>query len=223
MLEQTFLGQVPISLSFNNRTLLLMAPRCSYFSCLEISSYFKLDSFSIQFNNFNLKLHVPIGVLYDLYVVNNRIPWPLIISVNSNIEIIIKDYYYSCLKESDFIRSSSCKTVMAMKSTDQTSLFDNLTRLNYTEFINVFQVFKTITKFIPFRFYFNDSCLQSLVDVYNGDQVLCFRDFVNLVKEGVDLRNLLVHGIILDGDISMLEVAEKLVYPDGFLHFVYRP
>ncbi|KAG0192479.1 autophagy protein 5 [Apophysomyces sp. BC1034] len=226
--------------------------RCSYLPLLsqQLSSVLDLtvepSDIWYDFNGEPLKWHYPIGLLYDMYRLDESesappLPWDLTIHVqNFPTEKLLRrpsvetaqDMFMSMIKEADFLRHGTTKRVMNLSKRDQTQLWESVASDHFEEYWSVNKrLLETTTsqplRHIPLRLYLPDQCpvIQELVSAEDTERSLgevlsgILPDlFPSSLLESSAIP--LIHGIHLPLDTPIIWAAENLSFADNFLHIV---
>lgn len=189
-----------------------------------------------DYNGIPLKLHYPIGVLFDLYhSEDEELPWNLTIHFSKFPEDVLvkfatKDvleaHFMSCLKEADVLKHRG-QVISAMQKKDHNQLWLGLVNDKFDQFWAVNRRLMEATgdhesfKHIPVRFYNEDGTyIQKLIAPLNeSGQKRTIQDllteFSTPVRHAVGIRT---HGIDIHSDTPLQWMSEHLSYPDNFLH-----
>lgn len=142
-----------------------------------------------------------------------------------NLDSTLESFYFSSLKESDYLRNGTAKKVMNLPKDQTMALWQSIWTSGFSSFWNVnFQLISSeTTKNIPFKVYSKDSSvIQCLFDPLKGEErkeEKTLRDFLIAVigraDEGVQVK---LHGIKPSLDCSMLFLSNCMSFADNFLH-----
>ncbi|KAI5710991.1 hypothetical protein M8J76_014510 [Diaphorina citri] len=225
----------------------LMVPRLSYFPLvLEkvkkhfvkfVEAEYQDNEMWLDYNGTPLKWHYPIGLLYDLHVTDNQLPWNITVHFDkfpAN-EILhcpsreaVESHFMSCIKEADVLKHRS-QIVSNMQKKEHNQLWLGLQNDKFDQF---WVINKKLMepgegggfKHIPFRCYQGDlpfsQCLVKPITNEGNPKTL-----QNLFEEvypkiSIDKLSVLVHGIAIPLDTPLQWMSEHLSYPDNFLHIV---
>ncbi|CAO1396232.1 unnamed protein product [Diamesa hyperborea] len=191
-------------------------------------------SFNKKGTQIPLKWHYPIGLLFDLLVTDETLPWSLSVHFTKFPEDtlfkcpnkdIVESHFMSCLKEADALKHKG-QIISQMQKKDHKQLFLGLLNDKFDQFwaING-RLMESIEqegfKHIPVRCY-NDDCTYSqkliapLADKGQKRTLLdMLMDFSTPVRRAVGAIS---HGIKIPTDTELQWLSETLSYPDNFLH-----
>ncbi|KAH8421416.1 hypothetical protein KR009_006366 [Drosophila setifemur] len=190
-----------------------------------------------DFNGTPLRLHYPIGVLYDLlHPEEDSTPWSLTIHfskfpeetlVKLNSKELLESHYMSCLKEADVLKHRGL-VISAMQKKDHNQLWLGLVNDKFDQFWAVNRRLmepygdQESFKNIPLRLYTDDdfTYTQKLISpIHEGGQKKSLSDLMaelsTPVRKAVGCRT---HGIDLHEETQLQWMSEHLSYPDNFLH-----
>ncbi|KAF9283558.1 autophagy protein 5 [Mortierella alpina] len=214
--------------------LLIEAPRCSYLSSVnnQICRHFggkvpqSLSDVWYEYEGTPLKWHYPIGLLYDIHVLQSHsqkaseasmLPWKITVHfqdfpadklIRHSTADSSQDYFMSMIKEAEYLRNGSTKKVMNMPMADQTQLWDGLWSKSYDLFWGMNHKLVTndglAVRHLPIRIYLPENCP-------------VIQEPVSPVDENAQA---IIHGITPNLDTSALWLAQNMAYPDNFLHLV---
>ncbi|KAL3280137.1 hypothetical protein HHI36_017640 [Cryptolaemus montrouzieri] len=220
----------------------LMVPRVSYFPLVidKVRKHFlryiasdKMDQVMwLEYNGQPLKWHYPIGVLFDLLVKTDDLPWRITAHFEKLPEEHIYDfktkesveaYFMSCLKEADVLKYKG-QIVSSMQIKDHTQLWMGLQNDKFDQFWAVNRKLMELSseyenfKHIPFRCYIEDGYKQALVKpIFEDGQRKTLQDLLNEIFPGQQTR-VRTHGISPPLETPLQWMSEHLSYPDNFLH-----
>ncbi|KAH8343376.1 hypothetical protein KR059_009441, partial [Drosophila kikkawai] len=190
-----------------------------------------------DFNGTPLRLHYPIGVLYDLlHPEEDSTPWCLTIHyskfpedtlVKLNSKELLESHYMSCLKEADVLKHRGL-VISAMQKKDHNQLWLGLVNDKFDQFWAVNRRLmepyadQESFKNIPLRLYTDDdfTYTQKLISpIGEGGHKKSLADLMaelsTPVRKAVGCRT---HGIDLHEETQLQWMSEHLSYPDNFLH-----
>ncbi|KAH8395692.1 hypothetical protein KR222_009521 [Zaprionus bogoriensis] len=213
--------------------------------CLQVRKYFSRyiagehqdGAVWFDFNGTPLRLHYPIGVLYDLlHPDEDSTPWSLTIHfsrfpedtlVKLNTKELLESHYMACLKEADVLKHRGL-VISAMQKKDHNQLWLGLINDKFDQFWAVNRRLmepnsdQEAFKNIPVRFYFDDdfTYVQKLISpLSESGQKKNLADLMaelsTPVRRAVGFRT---HGIDLHEETQLQWMSEHLSYPDNFLH-----
>ena len=194
-----------------------------------------------------IPLHLPIGLIFDLLMNSGTIslPWKLEfhISYHSPIEqncispvliysalpeeSALTHFYFSALKESDYLRSGSAKNVMNLSRSEQLQLWESLKSGECEKFWRINQKLISIssTKSVPIKFWIFDGAKLSRYQF--PVQELCCTLKQVLLTEFSDLfiekiKNVCLHGISIPLNIKLEELNYNWNYADNFINIIIK-
>ncbi|XP_055380369.1 autophagy protein 5 [Condylostylus longicornis] len=188
-----------------------------------------------DYNGIPLKLHFPIGVLYDLTHREEELPWPLTIHftkfpedtlVKFSTKDVLESHFMSCLKEADVLKHRG-QVISAMQKKDHNQLWLGLVNDKFDQFWAVNRRLMETSgdqecfKHIPIKFYNEDGTyIQKLISpVCESGQKRILKDLLSDLsqneKQAIGIRT---HGIDVHEDTPLQWMSEHLSYPDNFLH-----
>ncbi|KAH8411214.1 hypothetical protein KR215_000337 [Drosophila sulfurigaster] len=190
-----------------------------------------------DFNGTPLRLHYPIGVLYDLlHPDEDSTPWCITIHfskfpeeslVKLNTKELLESHFLSCLKEADVLKHRGL-VISAMQKKDHNQLWLGLINEKFDQFWAVnrrlMEPYSDQESFknIPVRFYNDDdfTYMQKLISpLSESGQKKNLSDLMaelsTPVRKAVGFRT---HGIDLHEETQLQWMSEHLSYPDNFLH-----
>ncbi|KAL1914791.1 uncharacterized protein VTP21DRAFT_7883 [Calcarisporiella thermophila] len=240
---------------------IIQAPRCSYLSLLtsqirkffvDLGLQFFGDDTEIwyEYNGTPCKWHYPIGLLYDLLTHNDpssdsiqALPWRLTVHfenfpanqlIRGQAVDATQDFFFSMVKEADFLMHGSTKKLMNLSKDDQTQLWDGLASNSYERFWSINQRLSPAdapqTRYIPLRVYLPDASvvIQEPLSPFDEDgSLLTLWDALHRLlpdlfpdKKAKPCALPVVHGVIPQMEMPLIWAAQQLSYPDNFLHIV---
>ncbi|KAG5680316.1 hypothetical protein PVAND_009828 [Polypedilum vanderplanki] len=247
VLKVVWEGKIPakfvIDSNDNDEVYYLNLPRISYFAlCTDkVKKHFqrhieKEDDIWFSYMDVPLKFHIPIGVIYDLLVSDNSLPWQINVHFNKFPEDIlfkfpnkdvIESHFLSCLKEADFLKHKG-QVICQLQKKDHKQLFLGLQNDKFDQFWAVNRRLMETTeqengfKNLPLRCYTDDgySYLQKLITpLTEKGQKKTLKDllveFSTPAKKPVGAKT---HGIEVPLETELQWLSETLSYPDNFLH-----
>lgn len=190
-----------------------------------------------DYNGTPLKLHYPIGILYDLMTDDESQPWCLTIHfskfpedvlVKFDSKDLLESYFMSCLKEADVLKHRG-QVISSMQKKEHNQLWIGLVNDKFDQFWAVNRRLMEPSgdtdsfRHIPIRFYYDDTnYTQKLISplTENGTKKT-LKDLLAEVststKKAVGVRT---HGINIHEETLLQWLSEHLSYPDNFLHLV---
>ncbi|KAK9871414.1 hypothetical protein WA026_011665 [Henosepilachna vigintioctopunctata] len=220
----------------------LMVSRVSYFPLVidKVRKHFlryvasdKMDQVMwLDYNGQPLKWHYPIGVLFDLLVSVDDLPWTITAHFEKLPEEHIYDfktkddmeaYFKSCLKEADVLKFKG-QLVSSMQIKDHKQLWMGLQNDKFDQFWAVNRKLMELSseyenfRHIPFRCYVGDGYKQALVKpVFENGQHKTLKDLLDELFPGKQTK-IKTHGINPPLETPLQWMSEHLSYPDNFLH-----
>ncbi|KAI9138807.1 autophagy protein Apg5-domain-containing protein [Paraphysoderma sedebokerense] len=152
----------------------------------------------------------------------------------------VQDFFMSMLKEADYMRHGSTKTIMGLSKSDQLQLWESFRTHSFTNFQKVNKTLvpedlKSI-KSLPIRLYL---CSRERQKENNQLQYTVVQEPIGILKEGQDkpltlqeylslampFQNILeaairIHGIDMPTDTTVDWIYKSLWYPDNWVHVV---
>ncbi|OLL24891.1 Autophagy protein 5 [Neolecta irregularis DAH-3] len=202
-----------------------------------------------EFENAPLKWHWPIGLLYDLHSGFNperpgsepKIPFTLILHFKDyptahlplrHTSFAIYDAFMNLVKEADFMRNGNAKGVLSLSKEMSNQLWEGLSKPMTDEYDQYYSVASRIftydaeTRVLPVRIYLPSGApvVQKIINS-GKEETIGTMLHVTLPalfpsRKSLFFAKPMIHGIILDLDMPLLEVGSQLAYPDGWMHIV---
>ncbi|XP_005186612.1 autophagy protein 5 [Musca domestica] len=225
----------------------LMVSRLSYLPLVtdKVKKYFsRFISDSQQdgtvwfdYNGAPLKLHYPIGILYDLFQEEGSQPWCLTIHfskfpedslVKFETKDLLESYFMSCLKEADVLKHRG-QVISSMQKKEHNQLWIGLVNDKFDQFWAVNRRLMELNgeqecfKYTPIRFYNEDGTyIQKLVSpLTESGKKKTVKDLLDELstpkRKAVGAKT---HGIDVHSETHLQWMSEHLSYPDNFLHLV---
>jgi len=260
ILRELWNGQIPVQFVLSSDEVTTMsadAPR-AFFALVPRQTYFPLaldkvnrhflkyipqavgQEVWLEHNGTPLRQHYPIGVLFDLYGDESRLPWTLSVHYSNFPEndIVhlpnreaVEAHYMATLKEADVLKHKNT-VVSNMQKKDHKQLWTGLVN-------DRFDLFWTINKklmetspetpyfrYIPFRIYQLDKpFIQKLVKPVDDDgHRLTLDDLLNqtIPEANQTSSGVVVQGIEFSRQTPLQWLSEHFSYPDNFLHICVR-
>ncbi|XP_017467155.1 PREDICTED: autophagy protein 5 isoform X1 [Rhagoletis zephyria] len=247
-------GQIPICFQADSEEIVglqqpenfyLMVSRLSYLPLVtdKVKKYFSRyisheqdRNVWFDYNGIPLKLHYPIGVLYDqLHPDEDGVPWNLTIHfskfpedllVKMSTRELLESHFMSCLKEADVLKHRG-QIISSMQKKDHNQLWQGLGNDKFDQFWAINRRLmepngeQETFKYIPVRFYSEeDAYVQKLITPLNkngqkktlGEMIT---ELSSPLKKVVEVRT---HGISIHDEAHLQWLSEHLSYPDNFLH-----
>nr|CAG4645034.1 EOG090X0BB3 [Leptodora kindtii] len=225
----------------------LMIPRMTYFPLIidKVRRHFirslssdKTDSeMWLEFEMKPLKWHLPVGLLYDLHVMDQSLPWQITIHFerfpeNKLMKFPAKDcvesYLMSCLKEADAMKHRN-HIMSLMQERDHNQLWLGLLHDKFDQYWSVNRKLMEHTeegfRHIPFRLYVPDlgsrPYIQFLIKPIENDRKNTLHDLISRARTKNDIKDpfrIVAHGVEIPLDTPLQWMSEHLSYPDNFLH-----
>jgi len=219
----------------------LMAPRVSYFPLVtdKVKKHFQRfieneDEVWFSYNEIPLKWHIPIGLLFDLLLTDDSLPWQITVNFKKYPEDVlfkcpnkdvIESHFMSCLKEADALKHKG-QIISQMQKKDHKQLFLGLLNDKFDQFWAVNRrLMESVEsdgfKNIPLRCYNDDGTyFQKLITptTEKGQKrtiLDLLSEFSTPVRKAVGAKS---HGISIPLDTELQWLSEMLSYPDNFLH-----
>lgn len=224
----------------------LMVSRLSYLPLVtdKVKKYFsryisreQLDgNVWFDYNGIPLKLHYPIGVLYDqLYPEEDSLPWYLTIHFSKFPEDVLmklstrdllESHFMSCLKEADVLKHRG-QIISSMQKKDHNQLWQGLSNDKFDQFWAINRRLmepngdQETFKYVPVRFYSDeDVYIQKLITPLNknGQKKTVGEMMVELSIPHRKVVEIRTQGISIHDGVNLQWLSEHLSYPDNFLH-----
>ncbi|XP_050523919.1 autophagy protein 5 [Daktulosphaira vitifoliae] len=233
----------------NPEPIYLMVPRMSYFPlvCDKVKKHFvkhidpekqELEMW-LEYNNTPLKWNYPIGVLYDLFIFNDRpvnLPWLITVHfdnfpedqlIRCSCREVIESNFMSCLKEADTLKHKS-QIFSTMQKHQHNQLWNGLINDKFDQFWSENKKLMEPTdgacfKHIPIHFYHAGSLvmMQSLVKPLTEDgNYLTLNELVQTIYPLLEKYNIFTHGICIPSNTPVQWMSEHMSYLDNFLHLI---
>uniref|UniRef100_A0A1I8PKD9 Autophagy protein 5 n=1 Tax=Stomoxys calcitrans TaxID=35570 RepID=A0A1I8PKD9_STOCA len=225
----------------------LMVSRLSYLPLVtdKVKKYFSRfisgeqqdGSVWFDYNGTPLKLHYPIGILYDLCPEEGNQPWCLTIHfskfpeealVKFETKDLLESYFMSCLKEADVLKHRG-QVISSMQKKEHNQLWIGLVNDKFDQFWAVNRRLMEVNseqecfKHTPLRFYNEDGTFtQQLISplAESGKKKTVSDLLEELSTPDRKAIGIKTHGIDIHNHTDLQWMSEHLSYPDNFLHLV---
>jgi len=195
----------------------------------------------LEFEKQPLRWHLPVGLLYDLLVANNELPWQITVHFDKYPDNkllkcpnkdIVESHFMSCLKEADALKHKN-HIMSLLQERDHNQLWLGLLHDKFDQFWSVNRKLMEHTgedgfRHIPFRLYAPEITskpyLQFLMKPLENEKQTTLQDLLlkaNLKTESKGLQ-VIVHGVDIPLETPLQWMSEHLSYPDNFLHLCIR-
>ncbi|XP_067638169.1 autophagy protein 5 [Eurosta solidaginis] len=189
-----------------------------------------------DYNGIPLKLHYPIGVIYDqLHPHEDGVPWNLTIHfskfpeemlVKISSRELLESHFMACLKEADVLKHRG-QIISSMQKKDHNQLWQGLSNDKFDQFWAINRRLmepsgdQDIFKCIPIRLYAEDDVYnQKLIAPLNktGQKKTIGELMAELSTPNKKIVEIRTHGIGIHEEANLQWLSEHLSYPDNFLH-----
>lgn len=262
ILREIWDGQIPICFRLASEEIYtlqqpepfyLMVPRLTYFPLLSdkiqkhFSNHVKDDIVGaemwIDYDSQSLKWHYPVGLLFDYYGSDAKLPWNVTVHfkdfpetelIHCPNKLAVQSHFMSTVKEASALKHRT-QLVQSMLPKEHKELWQGFEKYKFDQF---WAINKRLMenpgeqhfKYIPFRLYQpNVSLIQALIKPVqeSGEHVL-LRDLLKaIVPDCVDeigsKYKLILQGIEPPLNMHLQWMSEHLSYADNFLHIVLLP
>nr|CAG4650398.1 EOG090X0BB3 [Sida crystallina] len=229
----------------------LMVPRITYFPLItdKVRRHFvryvaaekSENEMWLEFELQPLKWHLPIGLLYDLNVTDQTLPWQIVVHFDKFPENklmkfptkdVIESHLMSSLKEADAMKHKN-HIMSLMQERDHHQLWLGLSHDKFDQFWSVNRKLMEHSsgegfRHIPFRLYVAEAStrpfIQFLIKPIENDKPMTLDDLLqraNLNSKGP--FNVVTHGVGIPLETPLQWMSEHLSYPDNFLHLCICP
>uniref|UniRef100_A0A7E4ZW90 Autophagy protein 5 n=1 Tax=Panagrellus redivivus TaxID=6233 RepID=A0A7E4ZW90_PANRE len=231
----------------------MMVPRVSYFTLVlmkalkhfessidELNDSDEIKDAWLEFNGIPLRMHYPIGVLFDVHSKDGVLPWVVTVRFKNFPDTLVRcttidtmrHYFLQTVKEADQLKHKGA-IMSAMSAQEHAQLFDSIRRDDFNDFWQVNKKLNENTDpkviHIPIRFYYADLPFrQVLISTEPNPESETAADLSSAFKKvfpnlSIDEYNLISHGIHVPTDSPVLWLSSNFAYPDNFVHVVVRP
>uniref|UniRef100_K3WW13 Autophagy protein 5 n=1 Tax=Globisporangium ultimum (strain ATCC 200006 / CBS 805.95 / DAOM BR144) TaxID=431595 RepID=K3WW13_GLOUD len=200
-----------------------------------------------------LKWHLPFGVLWDTLGGANEasvLPWPITVHFQSfpseellpcENEKSIEIHFMHSLKQATFLRSGSTKVIMGMPEAQQSQIWTSVIKNDYQSYreatkelqleVNDRASSSNPLRMLPIRVHVDkEPAIQMPIAPFsNGDegQEKTLHDVLgyllpDLFPSQIECK-VVVHGIPVPPEVSVLSLYRNFAYPDGFLYVSVVP
>uniref|UniRef100_T1JM08 Autophagy protein 5 n=1 Tax=Strigamia maritima TaxID=126957 RepID=T1JM08_STRMM len=226
----------------------LLVPRQSYFPLVidKVKKHFarfiqpdlQNEELWLETSGIPLKLHYPIGVLFDLLAYDVVLPWNLTVryqnfpddeSLKLSTDAAVESFFMSTVKEANALKHRM-QIMNDMQKKDYNQLWLGLLHYKFDQFwaINRKLMDRSCDeffKYIPFRIYQSDlSYTQKLFKPIGTSKEL--HTLLDLIKTVIDLEEtnrIIIQGIEVPSKTPIQWLSEHFSYPDNFLHICIVP
>ncbi|GIY47438.1 autophagy protein 5 [Caerostris extrusa] len=230
-----------------------MVPRLTYFPLLadkiqkHFSNHVKEDIVGaemwIDYDSQPLKWHYPVGLLFDYYGSDAKLPWNVTVHFKDfpESELIhcpnksaVQSHFMSTVKEASALKHRT-QLVQSMLPKEHKELWQGFEKYKFDQFWAINKRLmenpgEQYFKYIPFRIYQPSvSLIQGLIKpVHESGEQALLRDLLKaFVPEFVDKigskYKLILQGIEPPLSMHLQWMSEHLSYADNFLHIVLQP
>jgi len=247
-------GKVPVEFVLDpaetraTQSFFVMFPRISYFPlCLsKVLQFFQHNVDELEdvnpkdiwlaSNGTMLKWNYPIGVLYDMNIADNSLPWVVTLRFKNFPDELVrcgtydsmKHYFLQTVKEADQMKHKGA-VMSAMKVEEHTQLFQSIANDKFDDFWAVnkklMEIADSRSVHIPIRFYLQDQPFrQVLITGGSEDEPNLLSTAVKKACPELEITDLIIvsHGIPVPLDSPVLWLSRNFAYPDNFVHLVIR-
>lgn len=191
-----------------------------------------------------LKMHYPIGLLWDLVGSTTTLPWNLTIHfskfpekelVRCSTQSAMEATFISVVKEADSLKHRG-EVITNLVKKDHNSLLSGLTNAKFDQFWSINRKLmdfgiENAFRFIPLRIYLqskNGSFIQKLAKPVSStgqpvtiiEHLTTIVDSLNLSVDDLEKSQLITHGIAIPPDTPLTWMSCHLSYPDNFIHLI---
>jgi len=226
----------------------LMIPRMTYFPLVteKVRRHFvrcvepeKHDNdMWLEFEKQPLRWHLPVGLLCDLLVSNNELPWQITVHFDKYPDNkllkcpnkdVVESHLMSCLKEADALKHKN-HIMSLLQERDHNQLWLGLLHDKFDQFWSVNRKLMEHTgedgfRHIPFRLYVpnitSKPYLQFLIKPVENEKQTTLQDLVLKANLKIESK-VVVHGVDIPLETPLQWMSEHLSYPDNFLHLCIR-
>ncbi|XP_055349368.1 autophagy protein 5-like [Paramacrobiotus metropolitanus] len=257
ILRELWNGQIPVQfvLSSDEITALASEAPQPFFALVPRQTYFPLalDKVNRHFLKYisqaagqemwlecdgaPLRHHYPVGVLFDLYGDETRLPWTLTVHysnfpeselVHLNSREAIEAFFMATLKEADVLKHRNA-VITNMQKKDHKNLWTGLSNDRFDLFWSVNKKLMETSiemphfRNIPFRLYQPDkSFLQKLIKPVDEEdhRLTTLDDLLHQTLTNINVSSavVLIQGIEVPRETPLQWLSEHMSYPDNFLH-----
>ncbi|GAU95815.1 hypothetical protein RvY_07367 [Ramazzottius varieornatus] len=252
ILRELWNGQVPVHFVLSSEEIttvetpqpyFALVPRQTYFPlCLEKVNRHFLKSTShaanaevwLDWEGTPLRLHYPVGVLFDMYANEGILPWTVTVHYTNfpESELIhlpsrdaVEAHFMFTLKEADSLKHKNT-LVSNMQKKDHKQLWTGLLNDRYDQFWAINRkLMETSTenpffRYIPFRIYQPDKpFIQTLVrPVDEEGRRLTLEQLLKRTLPDASDRTVKIQGIRVPEQTPIQWLSEHFSHPDNFLH-----
>ncbi|KAL4084801.1 hypothetical protein QTP88_027703 [Uroleucon formosanum] len=227
----------------------LMVPRMSYFPlvCDKVKKHFvkhvdpekqEMEMW-LEFKNIPLKWNNPIGVLYDLFTINDKqvdLPWKITVHFDNfpedqllrcSCRESVESNFMSSMKEADMLKHRS-QVFSTMQRHQHNQLWTGLLNDKFDQFWSENKKLMepsegSYFKHIPIHFYRSGSSVmtQTLVKPVSDDgNHITLGELIKLNYPSLDNPKIFTHGICIPHETPIQWMSEHMSYLDNFLHLV---
>ncbi|OWA51592.1 Autophagy protein 5 [Hypsibius exemplaris] len=253
ILRELWNGQVPVHFVLSSdetsnmeapQPYFVLVPRQTYFPlCLDkVNRHFQKyttqtaagQEIWLDFDGTPLRMHYPVGVLFDLFAHDALLPWTITVHYSAfpEDELIhlasrdaMESYFMSTLKEADALKHK-VTIVSTMQKKDHKQLWTGLLNDRFDQFWAINRKLMEVSsenpyfRYIPFRVYQADkSFIQKLVkpvDEEGRRQTLA--DLLLQVFPDHQNRKVVIQGVKMSPQTPLQWLSEHFSYPDNFIH-----
>ncbi|KAE9549923.1 hypothetical protein FO519_006865 [Halicephalobus sp. NKZ332] len=190
----------------------------------------------LAFNGKMLKWNYPIGVLYDIHITDNSLPWVVTLRfknfpdelVRCGTHDLMRHYFLQTVKEADQMKHKGA-IMSTMKVEEHGQLFQSITNDKFDDFwvVNrkLMEVSDSKSAHIPIRFYLQDQPFrQVLITSESEGEANLLSSALKKACPELEISELIVvsQGISVPLDSPVLWLSRNFAYPDNFVHLVIR-
>lgn len=231
----------------------LMVPRLTYFPLVtdkvqkHFSNHIKDEAVGsemwLDYDSQALKWHYPVGLLYDFYGADSKLPWNVTVHFQNfpESELIhcpnkqaVQSHFMATVKEASALKHKT-QVVQSMVPKEHKELWQGLEKDKFDQFWAVNKRLMESPgeqnfKYIPFRLYQPGiSLIQTLIKPLqdSGEPMtlkLLLKTIIPEKVNEIDMKyKIITHGINPPLNMHLQWMSEHLSYADNFLHIVLLP